>query len=378
MSDKLTALRQKIDEQDQAILDAISKRLKLVEEVGRVKTELSIPIDDPARESDMLKKRRKEAESLSVPPQLIEDILMRLMSESYLSEQNRGFKQTNQAKGDIVIVGGHGQMGRLFTNLFELSGYSVKQTGAKDHNQLTECVKNAIAVIITVPINKTVDVIQQLPSLPDDCVLADFTSIKQQPLDAMLTKHQGPVVGLHPMFGPDLSTLAKQVVVYCDGRKAEKCQWLMEQIALWGATLYPIPAKEHDKCMSLIQALRHFSSFAYGVNLKEETVNMEQLLALSSPIYRLELMMVGRLFAQNPELYADIIMSSQENIELIKRYHLRLGEMLNILENKDKSEFISQFNHVSEWFGEYTERFMTESRSLLKYANDKRQEAIEK
>ena len=45
----------------------------------------------------------------------------------------------------------------------------------------------------------------------------------------------------------------------------------------------------------------------------EENVQLEQLLALSSPIYRLELAMVGRLFAQDPQLYADIIMSSENN-----------------------------------------------------------------
>lgn len=45
----------------------------------------------------------------------------------------------------------------------------------------------------------------------------------------------------------------------------------------------------------------------------EENVRLEQLLALSSPIYRLELAMVGRLFARDPQLYADIIMSSENN-----------------------------------------------------------------
>lgn len=50
--------------------------------------------------------------------------------------------------------------------------------------------------------------------------------------------------------------------------------------------------------MAFIQALRHFATFAYGLHLAEENVRLEQLLALSSPIYRLELAMVGRLFAQ--------------------------------------------------------------------------------
>lgn len=50
--------------------------------------------------------------------------------------------------------------------------------------------------------------------------------------------------------------------------------------------------------MAFIRALRHFATFAYGLHLAEENVQLEQLLALSSPIYRLELAMVGRLFAR--------------------------------------------------------------------------------
>ena len=34
----------------------------------------------------------------------------------------------------------------------------------------------------------------------------------------MLAVHQGRVLGLHPMFGPDVASLAKQVIVCCQGR----------------------------------------------------------------------------------------------------------------------------------------------------------------
>ncbi len=46
--------------------------------------------------------------------------------------------------------------------------------------------------------------------------------------------------------------------------------------------------------------------------------------------------MVGRLFAQDPQLYADIIMSSNENVELIRRYHQLLGDSIALLEKKIK------------------------------------------
>ena len=80
--------------------------------------------------------------------------------------------------------------------------------------------------------------------------------------------------------------------------------------------------------------------------------------------------MVGRLFGQDPNLYGDIILSSQENIDMIKRFHQRFGEALSILDSKDKAEFVESFEQVSDWFGEYSQQFMNESQNLLKQAND--------
>ncbi|QIQ20665.1 bifunctional chorismate mutase/prephenate dehydrogenase [Zophobihabitans entericus] len=369
---ELNELRGKIDEIDQTLLQLLAKRLSLVAEVGKVKHQHGIPIYAPEREANMLAARQKEGEQLGLSPELVEDVLRRLMRESYIHENDSGFKKTFSGKGVIVIVGGNGLMGRLFSRLFKLSGYEVRVLGSRNWDEAPKLVADADAVIVTVPINKTLDIIKQLPELPKDCVLTDFTSIKQLPLQAMLDKHQGPVVGLHPMFGPDVPNLAKQLVVYCAGRYPEKYQWLLDQIAIWGANVYAISSADHDKNMSFIQALRHFTSFAYGANLAREGANIDQLIALSSPIYRLELMMVGRLFAQDPQLYADIIMSSDQNIDLIKRYHACLGEMIKLLEKQDKSHFIENFNQISDWFGDYADRFMVESRGLLKFANDNR------
>lgn len=212
-------------------------------------------------------------------------------------------------------------------------------------------------VIVSVPIHVTEQVIAQLPRLPEDCILVDLALVKNGPLQAMLAAHSGPVVGLHPMFGPDNGSLAKQVVVYCDGRQPEAYQWLLEQIQVWGARLHRISAVEYDQNMMFIQALRNFATFAYGLHLAEENVQLEQLLALSSQIYRLELVMVGRLFAQDPQLYADIIMSSENNLALIKRYCARFGEAIALLESKDKAAFIASFKKVEYWFGDYAQRF---------------------
>lgn len=354
---ELSKLRDQIDEVDQQMVALLARRLALVEEVGHVKSQHGLPIYAPDREAAMLASRRAEAESQGVPPDLIEDILRRTMRESYSSENDSGFKCLKPTLRPIVVVGGYGQLGGLFCRLFELSGYQVRKLGSQDWDRADELLSDAGMVVVTVPINLTVDVISKLNALPDDCILADLTSIKSEPLQAMLEVHSGPVLGLHPMFGPDISSLAKQVIVYCDGRNPEEYQWLLEQFQIWGASLNRISAIEHDQGMTLIQALRHFTSFVYGVHLAEEDPNLDQLLSLSSPIYRLELAMVGRLFAQDAELYADIIMSSPQNLAMIQRFHQRFGEAIAMLENKDKAMFTQAFTQVDNWFGDYAEHF---------------------
>ncbi|KMJ46842.1 chorismate mutase [Xenorhabdus khoisanae] len=372
MAEELSQLREQIDEVDKALLALLAKRLNLVAQVGEVKSQLGLPIYAPDREATMLASRRQEAEDMGIPPDLIEDILRRIMRESYVSENNKGFKKLCTHLGPVVIVGGSGKMGKLFSRLLTLSGYEVRVLEVGDWDHAEDILADAGMVIISVPIHLTEDIIRRLPPLPEQCILVDLASIKHKPLNAMLDVHQGPVLGLHPMFGPDVGSFAKQVVVYCDGRYPEAYQWLLEQISVWGARLHQISAAQHDKNMSFIQALRHFSTFSYGRHLAKEGIDLQQLLSLSSPIYRLELVMVGRLFAQDPQLYADIIMSSPENIELIRRYHQSFGQALEILENKDKSTFIASFNQVSEWFGDEASRFMKESRTLLQQASDSR------
>ena len=232
---------------------------------------------------------------------------------------------------------------------------------------------DADLVLVCVPINKTLETIERLqPFLTEKMILADLTSVKAQPLQKMLQVHQGAVVGFHPMFGPDTPSLAKQVVVCCHGRGAEQYEWLLEQIKIWGAKIEVIDAIEHDHAMTYIQALRHFSTFMFGLHLSEQPIKLEQLLALSSPIYRLELAMIGRLFAQDGALYADIISDKPENLTTIQSLKATFEQSLKFFEEKDKAGCIQVFEKVHHWFGDYSEQFLKESQVLLQQANDYR------
>lgn len=275
------------------------------------------------------------------------------MSKPYSTPQN------------IIIIGGEGKLARLFNRELTKLGMSVFSLDKNDWHKADELFAKADMVIVAVPIHLTLDVIAKCHQLPEECILADLTSIKTSPLAAMLEIHSGPVLGLHPMFGPDVSNFSHQTIAVCDGRYSDKTLWFKQLLEKMGAELYTISASDHDDSMTFIQALRHFSTFAYGVHLQQEQADLSSLIKLSSPIYRLELAMVGRLFAQDPELYADIIFSSKSNISMIKRYHQRLGSLIELLENNDKTGFIKQFSDVGDWFGDYAQRFLKESSTML-------------
>lgn len=370
---KLEALRSQIDKLDEEIVLKLKERRELVAKASDVKNTLGAAAYSANREEAIIAHVEDYAQELALPEGLASDLWRRILRESYKGNGIGTFAKTLEGDGEIVIVGGNGGMGRIFRQYFENSGYVVHTFGHRGWDKAPEYLKKAKVVIVTVPIDITIDVIKQLsPLLREDMILCDFTSVKDPIVKAMMAHHQGPVLGLHPMFGPDIKSLVKQVIVTVPERDEEQSRFLVEQFKLWGARIVKCKASEHDKAMSIIQALRHFTTYAYGTFLANLEPNLQQILQLSSPIYRLELMMVGRLFAQDPRLYADIIMSSQQNYELISAYVESLKPELELVAAKDAEEFTHRFLKAREFFGDYAGLFLKDSGALLAKLQDEK------
>lgn len=366
----LQELRKEIDQLDTQLVELLQKRQAITSAVGAYKKEIGKPIYDPEREAELIANRRDLALSLSVSPDLVEDLLRRMIRDSYRS-QHKNYSCINPG-AKLVVVGGAGALGRRFVDMFERSGYEVCSIDKDDWDNIDDAVANAKLVLISVPIDLTEQVINQLPELPEDCILADITSLKEQPLKAMLNKHSGPVVGFHPMFGPDVANFVKQVVVVCEGRSHSECEWLLKQVTVWGAVLQAEQPDKHDKSMELIQAMRHFTTYVYGRFITAQNPDLNDILRLSSPIYRLELAMTGRLFAQNPSLYADIIYGASQAPDLAEKFQYELEQATNDLKAGNKQRFVDSFEQVSKWFGDKSKEFLSGSRAMLQSAHDAR------
>ena len=80
--------------------------------------------------------------------------------------------------------------------------------------------------------------------------------------------------------------------------------------------------------------------------------------------------MTGRLFAQNSQLYADIIYNAKDIKQLSADFLQELTFAIDDLVQDDKEAFKKEFDEVALWFGDKSKTFLTESRTMLKTAHD--------
>ena len=59
--------------------------------------------------------------------------------------------------------------------------------------------------------------------------------------------------------------------------------------------------------MAVVQGLTHFVTLCMADSIRRLGVDIEKTEAFTSPVYQIELSLVGRLLSQDPALYADIL-----------------------------------------------------------------------
>lgn len=251
-------------------------------------------------------------------------------------------------KETIGIIGGTGKMGQAFQRFFEERGHRVLVAGRKTELTPIQLAERADIVIISVPIASTVETIKVIgPRLRTDAILMDFTSLKEAPLQAMLSSFAGAVVGAHPVFGPT-NVVPGETVVLCEGRGQPQYERIK---AVFGDfRLVEMSAGEHDQAMALVQGLQHFLETAYAATMAEIGIPLPRLLEVSSPVYRIQMDLVGRIIGHDADLYADIVYGTPAAKQAIGRF----AELSHQIAAGDKERFLEAFNDGKQFFGDFT------------------------
>lgn len=247
----------------------------------------------------------------------------------------------------IGIIGGTSQFGQWFKSFFEKNGLEVLIAGRKTELTPVGLVKKADVVIVSVPLKATIGTIKQIRNyLRPQTLLTDFTSVKEKPLKEMMKAHCG-VLGMHPLFGPLTPSVRNQFIVFCVGRRNYWVDCLKELFERNGAKVIFTTAQKHDKQMAVIQDLTHFFNIALARTLQSQ--NLSILDVYTTPVFRLQSILMGRILGGNPELYADLEIENPAFRKVLKKFLSEAHRLSSLINNKNRKEFIRVFKQSANW-----------------------------
>ena len=326
----LQELRKHIDGIDNKILDLLAQRKSIVAEVAGVKKELSLKVRDRVREAEILEARRNRCQQLGLRNEVIESLYRVVLTASRDQQASMGTEvPQNLPQKRIAVIGGHGAMGSMFAQLFTELGQDVVIADLDTTLSPQDAARDADMVMVSVPMNVTEKVIREVaPLVQETGLICDLTSTKTIPVTAMCESGTCDVIGLHPMFGPNVHTLQEQRVVFVPARIAPASEWdswLRTCLLARGFTLVDSTAEEHDRTMSIVQVLTHFSTEVLGLSMARTGVSVEETLRFASPVYLIDMVMTARHFCQSPELYGSIHLANPNAKEVVTAFQESLN-----------------------------------------------------
>lgn len=228
-------------------------------------------------------------------------------------------------------------MGSLFADAFRKDDYTILVSNERNSGNI-ELAKQGEVVIVSVPLEKTEEVIREIgPYVRKEALLTDFTSVKMKPVAAMLHYSQAEVIGGHPLFGPEIDLLEGQNMVLCPARGKEYLSWYKSALESVGMKVIFINPEEHDRTMAVVQCLTHFSNMVFASALTRMDAGELQN-DVTTPAYLLRLHAAKRMLSQDPSLYAGILCQNPFTEEAVRAYVDAVAEVSTRVQGHTKTE----------------------------------------
>lgn len=359
--DLLASLRQELDGLDRVFMETAARRQEIVQRIAEIKTRQGRGIFDRTREQQVYVKASQTARDCGLKESLGLRLMRILVEASHdvqreaLSEEAR---RTQEPKR-ILIVGGGGAMGRLFVEQFGRHGHHVDILEKDETRNREKKVVRADVVLISVDMDQALGVAREVaPHVRSDALLTDINSLKYEICQVYKEDCIGESLGLHPMFGPSAAAMHRQKVIFCPVKSGPLTGWMKGELGRMGLDIVEADPEQHDKAMAVIQVLVHFRTLVMGEALRRAGLPIAEGLRFTSPIYRLEMGVVSRLFAQDPDLYASIEMDNPHGIEVRRLFRAAAKDLDDIITRADRGAFRDLFKEVAGYFEGFSQDAM--------------------
>jgi prephenate dehydrogenase len=273
----------------------------------------------------------------------------------------------------IGIIGGKGKMGQWFGRFFTGAGHRVIISDQKTKLKPEDIAKKSDVVILSVPLDTALILSSQIgPMLRKEQLFMDFCSMKEKIVEAMSRFSNAEVVGTHPLFGPYPNTIDGQNIIICPERGSRWLRWIENEFQKEGAIVTRMIPKVHDQNMAVIQGLTHMLTVCLGRFLQKFDIKPTEAILYSTPVFRINLDLIGRLLSQDLNLYDDLIGGNRHTAGVLEKFIAVLNEGKQRLLSGSKGEGAAYMEEISEFFGNFCQQGLDESNKIIEaaYSNE--------
>ncbi len=266
----------------------------------------------------------------------------------------------------IGIIGGTGNMGSWFKDFFSRAGHTVLVAGRKTPVSPLDMSKKSDVVILSVPIEAALAYAEEIgPILSHDQLLMDLCSLKETILKNMLRFTEAQVVGTHPLFGPFTDSIKGQNIIVCPGRGTGWLKWLEDELRGKEAVVTRMDPVTHDRNMAVVQGLTHLLTVCTARTLQKINMPPAEAMSCSTPVFRLKINLIGRLFSQDPSLYASLIGANRHVEDVLATFMSAVDEAKESLLSGQEGGGVAFLNDIRGFLGDFCRDGLKESNKTL-------------
>lgn len=261
----------------------------------------------------------------------------------------------------VAVLGAAGKMGKWLVQYLTSQGHALtvfdikreelkelsKNFKVKIAKDNLDAVENAELTVVSVPINKTVEVLREIcPKLKKGSVVVEIASIKEKIVDALkrFSRLDVQPLSLHPLFGP-VQKLKKKKIALIPIFNVEKELKTAKKI-FPDAEFVVADAKQHDKVMAATLSLPYFVNVVVASALKDEDFKI--LERLSGTTSTLQLTLVGGVMAQDPELHISLHTVNKYSLEYLNKFVSDAEKLRDLMKSGNMKDFKELYDKITQ------------------------------
>lgn len=207
------------------------------------------------------------------------------------------------------------------------------------HDFEPEIMINAVSLEKTIPVFKEI-----LPYLPENCILADITSVKKG-LAEFYREAGRRFVSTHPMFGPtfgDVRNLRNENAIIINESDKEGADFFRNLYEELNIRIHDFSFDEHDQTIAYSLSLPFSSSLVFASCMKEQDA--------PGTTFRKHNEIAKGLLSEDDYLLSEILMSPY-SLEQVENVRDELIHLIELIKKGDPGSFNEMFTKLRENIG---------------------------